>query len=205
MKRREAIKKTALLMGYAVSAGAVAGVMSGCQADESEGWKPKAFSDVQMKTLREVCERILPATEGIVGAKDVMVHRFIDELYHTCFKADKVAAFKKGLDLLETDAHSTYNKAFAKLSSEEMDGEITKIAERAIIERKAIKHPKLMANYKRKDLINPFFSELREATMLGFFTSEKVGTDVLNYDPIPGGYNGCLPLSEVPNGRNWSF
>ncbi|MFK7773732.1 MAG: gluconate 2-dehydrogenase subunit 3 family protein [Saprospiraceae bacterium] len=197
MKRRDAIKNTALLMGYAVSASAIAGLMSGCEADTktpTDMWKSKSMSDIQVNTLREAAERILPATEGIVGAKDVMVERFVDEMLDGAYEAAEIASFKKGLDGLEADAQATYNKTFAKLKPTEMDALITKIGKAA------------MALKDQDYEVTPFFFALKEITLIGFFTSEKVGEEVLNYLPIPGGYNGDVPMSEIPQGgRIWSF
>ena len=48
-----------------------------------------------------------------------------------------------------------------------------------------------------------FFRLFRSATILGYFTSETVGKTVLHYDPVPGRYDGCLPIAEVGN-RNWT-
>ena len=52
---------------------------------------------------------------------------------------------------------------------------------------------------------NPsFFLLLKELTLLGFFASEPGATEVLNYDPVPGGYTGCAPLEEV-GGKTWAM
>lgn len=193
MKRREALKRTALLMGYAVSASAMAGVMSGCQADTKtpmDEWKPTTFDATQINTIREAAERIIPATEGIVGAKDVMVERFVDQLMTGFYKLEKITAYKQGLDKLNTNAQAKYNKAFADLKADEMDAMITDLAN---------------ATKTAKAGEEPFFFALKETALLGYFTNEKVGTEVLNYDPVPGGFKSCLPLTEVPNGRSWTI
>ena len=197
MKRRDAIKNTALLMGYAVSASAIAGLMSGCEADTktpANVWKAKNMTDTQLNTIREAAERILPASEGIVGAKDVMVERFVDEMLGGAYKPAETASFKKGLDDLEADAQATYNNTFAKIKPEEMDALITKTGKAA------------MAVKDQKNEVEPFFFALKSITLLGFFTSEKVGEEVLNYLPIPAGYDGDVPMSEIPQGgRAWSI
>src|SRR4051794_12027202 len=36
---------------------------------------------------------------------------------------------------------------------------------------------------------------LQELTVLGYFTSEIGATRALAYDPVPGGYRGCVPLA----------
>ena len=48
-----------------------------------------------------------------------------------------------------------------------------------------------------------FFRLIRSATILGYFTSEQVGRNVLHYEPIPGRYEGCIPIDQVGR-RNWT-
>jgi hypothetical protein len=48
-----------------------------------------------------------------------------------------------------------------------------------------------------------FFPLLREYTLLGYFTSERVGREVLHYDPVPGRWDPCVPLAEVGD-RLWT-
>ena len=47
MDRREALKRTALLMGGAVSAPAILGILKGCTAKPSIDWKPVFLSSDQ--------------------------------------------------------------------------------------------------------------------------------------------------------------
>jgi gluconate 2-dehydrogenase gamma chain len=43
---------------------------------------------------------------------------------------------------------------------------------------------------------------LQELTILGYFTSEIGATQALAYDPVPGGYRGCVPLA--PGQKGWA-
>ena len=38
---------------------------------------------------------------------------------------------------------------------------------------------------------------------VSYFTSEKIGEEVLSYDPIPGRQEGCVPVEDV--GNVWSL
>jgi hypothetical protein len=49
-----------------------------------------------------------------------------------------------------------------------------------------------------------FFHLVKELTLLGYFTSEPIGKNVLHYDPIPGRFDGCIPLAEVGN-VSWTW
>jgi len=44
-----------------------------------------------------------------------------------------------------------------------------------------------------------FLFTVREFALLGYFTSERIGKEVLVYDPIPGGFKPCIPVSDVGN------
>jgi hypothetical protein len=48
-----------------------------------------------------------------------------------------------------------------------------------------------------------FYRDLKSAVLYAYFSSEEIGKNVLSYDPIPGEYRGCMPLSEV--GNTWSL
>jgi len=47
-----------------------------------------------------------------------------------------------------------------------------------------------------------YFSVIKELTIFGFYTSEVGASQVLHYNPIPGKFNGCVPLGEI--GKTWA-
>ena len=55
-------------------------------------------------------------------------------------------------------------------------------------------------DYKSRE----FFTQLRSLALLGYYTSEEIGSEVLAYDPIPTEFIGCYPL-EKTGGRAWSI
>jgi hypothetical protein len=48
-----------------------------------------------------------------------------------------------------------------------------------------------------------FYRSIKSMMLWGYFTSQEIGKNVLSYDPIPGDYKGCIPLSDV--GHTWSL
>jgi hypothetical protein len=56
----------------------------------------------------------------------------------------------------------------------------------------------------KKHYIYNFLMSTRDYTIFGYYSSEKVGKEVLNYDPIPGGFDPCVPLDEL-GGKSWSL
>ena len=77
MDRREALKRTAWIMGGVVSAPAIMGVLKGCVAKPTIDWKPVFLSEDQGILVSEVAEIIIPKTDT-PGAKETGVPGFID-------------------------------------------------------------------------------------------------------------------------------
>ncbi len=190
MNRREAIKRTAMVLGYAVSVPALAGILNGCKTAPELTYTPVFFTQEQASLISEVAEIILPKTDT-PGAKDVGVPGFIDQMLKDVYPQKDKDRFMKGLAEFEDDAKKTYGDSFA-LCEPEQQLELVKRY-----------HDVAIAGVKDKTIKErPFILMTKELTMLGFFTSEPGATQVLQYAPVPGAYHGCLPLAEV--GKTWA-
>ena len=190
MERREALLKTAYLMGGTISAPAMAGILQGCKAEpQGPSWVPQFLTPEQGAMVTDIAEIILPATET-PGAKDVGVHEFIDSMLDKVYKEKDRDRFVKGLDDLEADAESTFQKSFASCNTEEQTTLIQKL------------NVPVTNEMLRPDKDRSFFLMMKELTLLGFFTSEVGASQVLQYDPVPGAYRGCVPLEEI--GKTWA-
>jgi gluconate 2-dehydrogenase gamma chain len=190
--RREALRKTALLMGAAVSASAMAGILNGCKSTPELNYKPVFFTEEQAMLVSELAGIILPKTDT-PGAKEVGVPNFIDKVLKECYKKEDQERFLTGLTAFDEEAKKTYGDSFIYCKLEDQLALVKKANEEAVKEKKA--------NYGVKP---PFFYMTKELTMLGYFTSEVGATQVLQYEPVPGKYKGCIPLSEAGNGKTWA-
>jgi gluconate 2-dehydrogenase gamma chain len=193
MNRREAIERTAILLGYAVSAPAVIGVLKGCKAAPELNYKPVFFTEDQARTVAEVAEIIIPKTDT-PGAKDVGVPSFIDLMLKDVYVQKDQDRYTKGLQDFEDTVKKAEGSAFIDLDPAKQTEWVKKTHDEAIAVQKAAKGP------DRPE--KPFILMTKELTMLGFFTSEPGATQVLQYEAVPGAYHGCVPLSEV--GRTWA-
>lgn len=207
MDRREAIRRTTLLMGGALSASAVAAVMSGCKAAPVDpDWTPTYLSREHANTVAEIAERILPTTDT-PGAIDAGVHRFIDIFLKDNASEEEQKQFAAGLEDIENRASASYGKSFVKLTPEEMDGVLGQLST-AGSEKSEDDMASEMANEGENVQgggFDPqkFFSGIRQLTLLGYFTSEVGATQALKMDAIPGEYLGCIDYSEV--GGAWAL
>lgn len=191
MNRREAIRRTAWLMGGIVSAPAIAGVLKGCVAKPTIGWKPVFFTEEQGAIVSRVSDIIIPRTDT-PGAVDVGVPSFIDLMLKDVYKKEDQDRFLSGLQEFDDEAHKIYNDSFLDLVPDEQQELVKRVHDEAV-----------KADGQGRP--RPFILMVKELTMLGFFTSEVGATQVLQYDPVPGAYHGCLPLSEAGNGKTWAM
>ncbi len=192
INRREALRKTAMFMGAAVSASALSGILYGCKATPDLNYKPVFFSEDQARLVSELCDVIIPKTDT-PGAKEAGVPNFIDQILKECYSKEDQDRFLAGLSSFEEDVKKTYGDRFIYCKPEEQLAFVKQTNEAAIKER----------NNDSSDK-NSFFYMTKELTMLGFFTSEPGATQVLQYEAVPGAYHGCVPLSEAGNGKTWA-
>ena len=190
--RREAIKRTAMLMGAAVSASAITGVLNGCKPAPELLYNPVFFTPDQARIVTEVCEIIIPKTDT-PGAKDAGVPGFIDTMLKDCYRKEDQDRYLDGLAAFDERAKSTYGDRFI-YSKPEQQAELVK----------AVHAEALQEMKENREAKRPFILMTKELTLLGFFTSEPGATQVLQYIAVPGSYKGCIPLSEAGNGKAWA-
>jgi gluconate 2-dehydrogenase gamma chain len=193
MDRREAIKRTAWIMGGVVSAPAIMGVLKGCAAKPTIDWKPVFLSEDQGILVSQVAEIIIPKTDT-PGAKETGVPGFIDLMLKDVYKKEDQDEYLAGLKAFDEAAKKQYGDPFIELEAEDQVTFVKKIHDEAVTaEKSTTPAPK-----------RPFILTTKELTMLGFFTSEAGATQVLQYVAVPGSYKGCIPLSEAGNGKTWA-
>lgn len=194
MTRRDALKTSGLVLGYAVSASTLSALFLRCQAEAKKAdWKPVFLSPEQAHSIGEIAETILPKTDT-PGAKELGVPQFIDLILKELSSPEDQADFVAGLKQLEADCEDAYGKPFADCSVQQREEFLLKLDTEA-----AKSPPSVWGITLAPPSPTPFFRRLKGMTLFGYFTTEKVGKEILSYDPIPGEYIGCLPLSEVGN------
>jgi gluconate 2-dehydrogenase gamma chain len=192
MNRRDALKRTAMIMGGALSAPAIIGVLKGCTAKPTIDWKPEFFSNDEGIMISDIAEIIIPKTDT-PGAKEAGVPGFIDQMLKDVYSKEEQKTFMDGLKAFDERSKKDMGDSFNKLDQEEKTSFVKKVHQEAIEGNRAKPAPQ-----------RPFIMMVKELTMLGFFTSKPGATQVLQYVPVPGAYKGCIPLSEAGNGRTWA-
>ena len=192
MKRREALKKTLLAMGYTISVPSLINIFESCNSHSSQAWQPEFFSNDQATVMGELAETILPKTQT-PGAKDLKLDRFIDRMIKQVFSQDDQQLFLKGMAAFEAEAKEVNGKSFVDASPDQRSKLLTKLEQETEKETGSIWGFSL-----QKDVLHlTFYRKAKELTLLGYFTSEEVGKNILVYDPVPGHYLSDIPTSQV--------
>lgn len=174
------------MTGGALSLTTIAGVMSGCTAKTGD-FTPQTLTADQNELVTIMSERIIPATDT-PGAKAAKVNRFIDHMLTDWNTDEERKHFLEGLDHVEELSNKSHGANFVDLSKEQQ------VAVMESLEKEA--------QDASGDGPRPFFSMMKEFTVVGYYTSEIGAAQELRSDLIPGYFDGCMPYSEV--GRAWS-
>lgn len=178
--RREAIRRAALLAGVVLSPGWL--TLAGRARPLAQA---RYFTPAQLAMVAAIADRIIPRTDT-PGAADVGVPALIDLLYGEFMTEAERGLLTQGLADVDRAATAAHGASFPTLGAERQDVLLRGIAR------------------AEEDKDESFFRLIRSATVLGYFTSEQVGRNVLHYDPVPGRYEGCIPIDQVGR-RNWTI
>jgi hypothetical protein len=201
MNRRNAIKNLTLSLGYAVATPTILSVLSSCTENVAT-WKSVFFSEEQQHIVTNLAAIILPSST-IPGALDVNVPQFIDKMYKNIELEANQNKFKKGATVFASRFKEMFGKKVLKGAKSEIkklftsyfdlsEDEIQQVLKQQSFEEKEVSENNLDTYFMYK-----FLFSVRYYTLFGYYTSKKVGTEVLSYDPVPGSYKGCVPLEDI--------
>jgi glucoside 3-dehydrogenase (cytochrome c) hitch-hiker subunit len=200
MNRRELIQRVAMLMGGAISAPAVLGVLNGCSPKPSgASWTPQFLSKEEGAVVVDVADLILPRTDT-PGAREVGVPAFIDVILKDAYPAEDQARFVSGLKDFDAEAQRTHDKPFLELPQAQRMAFLQKVHDEATAAEKTQADSEVPPSERKR----PFVLMMKELTLLGFFTSQVGATQVLQYVAVPGGFQACIPLARAGNGKQWA-
>ncbi|WP_234572128.1 gluconate 2-dehydrogenase subunit 3 family protein [Rhodohalobacter sp. 614A] len=185
--RKEAIKRTAMIIGGAVFAPNILGILKGCTAQPGVDWNPVLFSNDQARLVTSLADVIIPADE-YPSASEAGVPAFIESMINEVYTEEQRNEFLEGLDSFAENSRITLETDFFD-SSDERRYEVVYNENQSALE------------IDRNESAS-FFLRFKELTILGYFTSEIGASEVLRYEAIPGMYDGCMPFEEI--GKTWA-
>ncbi len=197
MDRRKALKFTGSMAAAAVAGPSLLTLLQSCKNESRVDWQPQFLTMDEAAFVSKIVDMILPRTET-PGALDVKVDIFIDKVYTYLYDTNGQNNVQKEIKKFNDDCRNNYGDAFVSLSESDQIKALQKAEENSgqfgsSVWGTAIGNQEPVG----------FYRSLKSTALWGYFTSEQIGKNVLNYDPIPGAYHGCLNLDEV--GNKWSL
>lgn len=193
MNRRDALKKTALLGASA----SLLPLLQACQQQPRLDWEPQFLSTDHAHLVTALVDTVLPTTDT-PGGLDVKLDMFIDLVYAELYDEEAQQQQVAAMDRFNAMCEARFGSPFHKLDADQKF---------AVLQDEETVSPKFNGGVwgtavgEQKPV--GFYRSLKSLMLWGYFSSEEIGKNVLNYDPIPGEYKGCIPLSDV--GRVWTL
>lgn len=146
--------------------------------------KPEQLDEHQLRTLRVLCDLIIPPDADSPGAVEAGAPEFISLLASE--KASIGLCISGGLRWLDSIYSMRHGRVFANCSEAEQHEVLDILAHR----EKAARYPALQPGF-------PFFALIRRLTLDGFFTS-AIGYQYLRYmgNDYVSSFEGCPPVPE---------
>jgi hypothetical protein len=197
MDRRSALKKAGVLAGSAVAIPSFFSLLQSCKSENRLGWQPLFFTETEAKTIAAILDMILPRTDT-PGALDVKSDIFIDKVIAKTYDEDAQAKMRSEIAAFNSECEKNFGNAFVELNPADRE----KVLQAA--EKNSGKFsPGVWGTAVGKQEPIGFYRSIKSMAIWAYFTSEEIGKNVLAYDPIPGTYEPCMPLSEGQN--RWSL
>ncbi|HET6252712.1 MAG TPA: gluconate 2-dehydrogenase subunit 3 family protein [Puia sp.] len=149
----------------------------------------------QKDLLAALADTIIPPTDS-PGARAAGVRDFMLTLLKDCTDRKSLNNFIDGLKDLQSHCRSGYQASFTQCS------EADRISTLEYFEQKDRPHSGILGKAENRYLGKPFFTTLKEYTVIAYCTSELGATHGLAYVPVPVDYHGCLPWQ--PGQPGWA-
>ncbi len=182
MERRQILRYAAYATGAAITAPFAGAFLTGCARDEVQqaaaDQQRYYFADDEYTFLQSFLDTLLPATDS-PAATGVGVDGMIDATAGLIYSPEQQSEFKTRFSTLRSwmTEQPDMAGAFAKLEEENAG--------------------------PSKDVTNAY-RDLKQQAISFYLATEPVATGFLNYLPVPGPYQGCIPLSEVDH-KAWAL
>lgn len=134
------------------------------------------FNREQEKMLSVLSDAIIPPGDSI-GALSVGVDKFLTKLFSDCYDAEIQHKIKLQLEQIDTKARNDYGTPFESCQPPK---------KMSIMEQFACSD-----NEETRET----FQLIKHETIRGFRTSKIVMTEYLDYQVMPGHFNGCVEVS----------
>jgi hypothetical protein len=175
MNRRDAVKATTALFGGVMIGSS--GILAACATERRET-PPRVLTREDEALIEEIADTLLPSTPTSPGAKAAGVGATINLLLTDCYKPDAQQRVIQGLREFRATCGERCERSFASLPRQEREQLLRAIDADA-----------------QKNVDTHYFPLVRELAHGAYFSSQIGVTQALRYVPVPGRFDGCVPLT----------
>lgn len=199
MKRRDAIKRIGYAAGFVVVTPTVLGILNSCTT-ASDQWTPEFLSPKQGRLLTKLVDIFLPKTEQLPSANELNVPEFIDRYVNEVYLDKDQLKFKTAFGATSKILKEHSGKTLDDV--EEID--LKKFLDKYLKVKGEIDEERLAKPSYKGLTTSEFLNTIKLLSIKAYLLNEKIGEDVLAYDPVPGAFY-CGDLQELTGGRSWSL
>ena len=202
MDRRTLLKNTAILLGGIASPSVTRAVLAG--VDSRVAIEKPIFTALQREKCAVLAEMIIPRTDT-PGAIEAGVPHFVEVMVSDWYTDRERQIFFTGLKSLDQHCTETFSNRFLECTAEQRISAL----QQAELDTKGYESEGGSMTGEgegsflapKEDEGKPFFTKMKELTVLGYYTSEVGARQELHYDPMPMEYKD-IDFANV--GRQWS-
>lgn len=219
MNRRQALKNLGYGAGFLMVGPTTLSILQSCKNEPEYEWQPVFLSAGHGLVLTKILDIIIPTTET-PGANDVNVAQFIDAYMNEVPSPEDRQKFKRNAEAFSQAFKNELEKNAEEGEPEDFSIIIKKFLEATPAQKEEFarrttetqdpidKTPDEEYLFSPGDADALAFAYLKDVRDMGIWawkTSEEIGENVLWYDPIPGEYIPCAPLTDLGNGKAMSL
>ncbi len=193
MNRRQLLRR----LGFGsvvVGSGSLVTLLQGCAVAPDAGGD-SFLPAAELANLAQICEGILPRTQT-PGAIDAGVPEHLNAALTVVNRRQEADYFRRGMGLFVANAERELGRPLVEADTAGVTAVINASLRRYDVDPSQLEE--LNATLAQNRTVDDefleayFLSNVVDATLWSYFTSELIGENVLRHDPVPGAYDACI-------------
>lgn len=180
MDRRSALKKTGWLLGSGMMVSSSGLLMQSCMEKAKEkNVQTEVLSAIEVDTLKAILQHLIPDND-LPEAIRLAIPMYIDGTLMKYTDQETKNTFEEGMIHFEEACTKEYGATFVDCAP--------------VRQLEYLK--KLESEFVKSEGPN-FYGMVKQWIFEAFFQTEFGVTNYLVYDPLPGSYQGCVPMGNI--------
>lgn len=197
MNRRNALRKAGLIAGATALTPSLLALLQSCRRESRLDWQPQFLTEDEARFINAFVDTLLPSTDT-PGGLDVKVDIFMDKCFAEIYDAERQQKLRAEIAAFNAGTTERFGAPFAELN----DADRSAVFRAAEAEGGKFNGQVWGTAVGEQEPVG-FYRSLKLMAIGAYLSSEEIGTEVTQYDPVPGQYDGCKPLAEGE--RRWSL